>query len=411
MKRKSQATIVLIIMAIGALVTMNESSFILSLLHNGFLAATIGGLADWFAVTAIFKKPLGISWRTAILPRNRQRIMDEIISFIGLDLLSIDNIMKDIVRYDMAKMVIEYFDKLGGKKRLEDTINALVNEIIQNTGYDVWTDKFACILSKYKNTQLFKLALVELIKISANDGQINRFIAVLDIFARKLTSDTEFKSILQPILHDIIENYKQGSTLREMAIAMFDINDVTLMQNIDRKFLSNCAELKNEKSPQRQKLQQWLKITLPQNISSGKYDKILSEMEKKLVQKSAVEVILKKLQHYCRQSGNVGKDVAREITEYADAVLTGFSADYKAQKHFDTWLKERLSNFIKAHSSVILQMIKDKLNSYSTESFIILVENHVGNDLQMIRINGSLVGGIAGMVLYMAAYLAERIYS
>ena len=71
------ATMALGISIAGAVVTQpfSAGSFLGGLVHNGFLAATIGGLADWFAVTALFRKPLGISFRTNILVRNRQRIM------------------------------------------------------------------------------------------------------------------------------------------------------------------------------------------------------------------------------------------------------------------------------------------------------------------------------------------------
>lgn len=81
------------------------------------MAALIGGLADWFAVTALFRKPLGfISYRTEILPRNRERIMDEIVKFIGRDLLNPEYIINNIKNYNMAMMVVEYAQR-GGKEK------------------------------------------------------------------------------------------------------------------------------------------------------------------------------------------------------------------------------------------------------------------------------------------------------
>ena len=72
MSKKTQATLVLVIMFLGFIATYKLDSFWGLLLNHGFLAALIGGLADWFAVTALFRKPLGfISYRTEILPRNR----------------------------------------------------------------------------------------------------------------------------------------------------------------------------------------------------------------------------------------------------------------------------------------------------------------------------------------------------
>ncbi|MBQ9487184.1 MAG: DUF445 family protein, partial [Selenomonadaceae bacterium] len=73
------------------LATTSAGQFFVGLLNHGFIAATIGGLADWFAVTALFRKPLGISYRTEILKRNRGRITDAIIEFVSSDLLNTEN--------------------------------------------------------------------------------------------------------------------------------------------------------------------------------------------------------------------------------------------------------------------------------------------------------------------------------
>ncbi|MBR0103790.1 MAG: DUF445 family protein, partial [Selenomonadaceae bacterium] len=106
LENKTKATATLAASALCALSTLPEISplkfimtgatggFILGLLNHGFLAATIGGMADWFGVTALFRKPLGIGFHTEILRRNRGRIMEAIVEFVGTDLLSTKNIME-----------------------------------------------------------------------------------------------------------------------------------------------------------------------------------------------------------------------------------------------------------------------------------------------------------------------------
>ena len=80
MKKKYKATIALAISVAGAAGTagLAKAGFWGGMLHNGFLAATIGGMADWFAVTALFRKPLGISYRTEIIIRNRLSVYEAI---------------------------------------------------------------------------------------------------------------------------------------------------------------------------------------------------------------------------------------------------------------------------------------------------------------------------------------------
>ena len=132
MSKKTQATLVLVIMFLGFIATYKLDSFWGLLLYHGFLAALIGGLADWFAVTALFRKPLGfISYRTEILPRNRERIMDELVKFIGRDLLNPEYIINNIKNYNMAMMVVEYAQR-GGKEKAKVALKELVMQVINS---------------------------------------------------------------------------------------------------------------------------------------------------------------------------------------------------------------------------------------------------------------------------------------
>ncbi len=411
MNRKSQATVVLIIMTIGTLLTMNKTGFWINLLHNGCMAAMIGGLADWFAITAIFKKPLGISWRTAILPRNRERIMDEIINFIGRDLLNTDNIMKDIVRYDMSKMCIEYFEKLGGRKRLKETVHPIVREFLKSSDSDNLASMLCSMLREHKDNNLVKDILVQIIKKSADAEKFNILIDLLNTFADKMLHDQKIRAILQPILHDIREEYKEGSALREMMVAMFDLDDDSLTNIIVEKLLKDCAELKDTENVQRQGLQHWISDTLPQQIIAGRYDTAILNAENKITAKIDIQKAIKNCIDEYKNNDIHISELTEKLDSLIDAGIDAFIANKASQEIFDSWLKKRLSIFAKESSPILLQMVKDKLNSYSTDDFIELVESHINNDLQMIRINGSLVGGTAGMFLYALIYFAERIYS
>ncbi len=68
---KHKATITLGLVALGFVASHPFAhTFAGGLLASGFSAAMVGGLADWFAVSALFRRPLGIPFRTEIIPRN-----------------------------------------------------------------------------------------------------------------------------------------------------------------------------------------------------------------------------------------------------------------------------------------------------------------------------------------------------
>ena len=126
LQKKSKANLALAISAAGFLGSLPAGGFFGGLVHHGFLAATIGGLADWFAVTAIFRKPLGISYRTDILRRNRGRIMDALVTFASDDLLSVENIMQVVREQEMATLLVDYLEHRGGHERLRQVVDDVV---------------------------------------------------------------------------------------------------------------------------------------------------------------------------------------------------------------------------------------------------------------------------------------------
>lgn len=405
MNRKSQATIVLILMTVGTILTVTSTTFTGKIIHNGFLAAMIGGLADWFAVTAIFKKPLGISWRTAILPRNRQRIMSEIISFISDDLLNTKNIMKDAIKIDMAQMFIVYLNRLGGKRLLKKAAVPILEDLLQNSQQLLTSiDK---IINTKEHNYLLKDLYVEIIPYLFSKDMREKLLEAIDLLTDKLIDNEKITEILLPVVHDIKDAYKKGSTLREMVIAMFDLSDESIIVALKKVLRDKLALLRDVDSEEAQMFFKWLSDTMFGLSTSEKYNAMFKNIEDGLRQKMSLTNILSGYLY----SSEAKDDNTEFIEKKIDGFLTAFSNDVMAQRSFDSWLKRKLSAFVSSSSPYILQIINNKLNSYSTESFINLVENHVGSDLQMIRINGSLIGGITGMLLYALTYFTERMFS
>ena len=128
MQKKNKANLALGLSAAGFLGTFAlPGGFVAGMVHHGFLAATIGGLADWFAVTAIFRRPLGISYRTDILRRNRPRIMEALVTYTSDDLLSTENIMAVLEKQDTAQLLTAYFIHRGGRERVQQVVDEVLD--------------------------------------------------------------------------------------------------------------------------------------------------------------------------------------------------------------------------------------------------------------------------------------------
>ena len=90
-------------------------------------------MADWFAVTALFRKPLGIGFHTEILKRSRGKITDAIIEFVEKDLLTPQNIMDLVKDEDTAKLLTDYFEQHQGREKIKSLANEVFKELFANT--------------------------------------------------------------------------------------------------------------------------------------------------------------------------------------------------------------------------------------------------------------------------------------
>ena len=233
MSKKTQATFVLCLMMIGFVCTYPLNSFWGNLLNHGFLAAVIGGLADWFAVTALFRKPLGfISYRTEILPRNRERIMDEIVNFIGRDLLNPQYIINNLKNYDMAIMVVDYANNLGGRGKLKFAIRELVLQVISSLDATKIGNSIATALKGRRKNFNMAHILIQFVhtflKTPAGDKFIDNLIKLVRTIAPDLIKTDFVANLIDRNIEIIRREYTKDKSMRELMFDMVDLSSRNL---------------------------------------------------------------------------------------------------------------------------------------------------------------------------------------
>lgn len=93
-----------------------------------------------------------------------------------------------------------------------------------------------------------------------------------------------------------------------------------------------------------------------------------------------------------------------------DHFFARLDADPDMQRSLDQGFKHLLEDFLQGRQPAILMIIEEKLARFSDEKLVQFVEERIADDLQMIRINGSLVGAFVGMILYVVTFMAERMW-
>lgn len=95
---------------------------------------------------------------------------------------------------------------------------------------------------------------------------------------------------------------------------------------------------------------------------------------------------------------------------FIDAKIDKLAVSRPWQRRLDAILKDFIGSELERHHDVIAALIRERLAEFSDDALVNFVENKVQDDLQMIRINGSIVGALVGIGLYLVVCLMERMW-
>ena len=414
MRKSYKATSALILSVAGFAGTYPyAASFFGGLLNSGCLAAMIGGLADWFAVTALFHKPLGISYRTEILVRNRERLMQALVEFAGSDLLSVANIMKVVRREDLVQMILQYLNKYDGREKLKQAVNQFVDAVLA----EMDTKRIGRELAGTVKNSLGKIDLPEIglqvLREALQPKYSDRAMEFIVDHAGQLILDPAVQAILQKNVATIKADYESGSTSRKLMLDMFDLSDERLAEIVTGQLLRYIEGLKDPEHTVRQRLGKWLTEQVAGLAKNPQYRRLIMDWEKDLVENKLP--IAERIADYLdRQLKGTRKDMLsaeRGINIFIDARIDQLAVDESLQHELDHRLKAGLESFICSKHGFVLQVIRERLHAFSDGALVEFVETRIADDLQMIRINGSLIGALVGMLLYVMTFMAERMWN
>ena len=428
------------------ILTGATGGFILGLLNHGFLAATIGGMADWFGVTALFRKPLGIGFHTEILRRNRGRIMDAIVEFVGTDLLNTKNIMETVKDENTAQLLIDYFEQNKGRAKTKALVREILTELFSGLDTQKISKNITPLLeNEIKNLDAQKL-FDAVIKVVTSDKHSRKIlITLLDTGHKILQSPHMQEEILKKIT-ELREAYEGDSAGRALVLSSMDLTDEKILNILNEtveKKISDAEKVLNMTgalvdSETANTANEMIKLFGGfVNSAAGSLNtkKFLNDLLKLFLQKFDAEnfvktwldvnvkgetdpKVLEKLRRQQAANPHITRivEVERKPVIWKDAVdylvdakIDEFIKNEALQKSFDKLIKDFIENLLDEYREQIPTMIRERLDKFSDDELTEFVEGHVADDLQMIRINGSICGGLVGMFLFIVSQIIERV--
>ncbi|MBO5514646.1 MAG: DUF445 domain-containing protein [Schwartzia sp.] len=413
MRKKGLATAVLAASAAGAAgfgwLASSAGGFLPGLLAHGCLAATIGGLADWFAVTAIFRKPLGISYRTEILRRNRPRIMRALAEFAGSDLLSREHVLESLSKQDFSEMLALYLTERGGRERLfalADEVFTRGMETLDMRGVaEVLEPPVRRVFSDIRLDEMAGDALASALSPATRA----RILHALAPIARKVWHDEELQAMLLASIGNIREAYVGDQTMRASLFDMEELSDERLLARLNDYVTNWTGELEAGEGELYARFSGWLDNFLRDGEQRGRMTSAVRRWQAGQVESADIVGRLTRGLEFLRE--NCLLDWRRKLRGYLEQRIEAFLSDAAARTSFNAWILRWFDGLLAAHHAELPQMMERQLARMSDDEMVELVENRVEDDLQMIRINGAVVGSLVGMVLYLLTMAAERMWA
>ena len=366
-------------------------------LHAFAEAAMVGGLADWFAVTALFRRPLGLPIpHTAIIPENKDRIADTMAGFLRDNFLTPAVVGRRMGSMNLAQAVGSY---LADPRATQDSrIRAGAGELAVEVLESLDPERLGTQVRTGLKTQLAKLEVAPLLggmlEAMIADGRHRPLIDKIIRWAGLVLEDNE--TLVRDMVHK-----------RANAVLRFTGLDERLANSVLDGLYKLLAEvLVDPEHPVRSKIEEGL-----QDLAHGlREDREMRErierMKQELLENPAIgdwwqgvwERLRANLIESIRSSnGSTGHDYIGETLGELGAALRD---DERLQRQVNRFARRTAVGVATRYGDQIVRLVSETVKRWDAQTITDRVESAVGRDLQFIRINGTLVGGLVGMTIH-----------
>ncbi|KHD34574.1 hypothetical protein NL50_16720 [Clostridium acetobutylicum] len=406
MNYKNKANVILGIVSAFFIFSFILKYYIVNNAYTDFIftvikAALVGGIADWFAITAIYRKPLGISFHTALIPRNRKKIIEATAVFVENELLSKEAIKSKMEKNNIANKISENI--INNKDSINIKTIKLLNEYVEKLDRDKVKEKLKKLKTKYLQEFYDEKRIKCVLSCIYNkDGE-----KILDDIFDFLINSVK-KHEVQEYIYEVMAKLKEENTrgfIARIGISIFEASDSVNLRDASRIFhdelLKGVRKLKNPKDYYRNKINTEIKLYLD-NLDSkdNKLEKFKNYIFKDENIEKFVDKMFTKSKIVFKDYETEGYFVSKVLFKLFSDVFEEVISDNEKLSKLCERVEKASVDILEEKHYIIGKFIRDTLNEFDDKKLNEFIDDKVGSDLQWIRINGSVVGGFVGMLLF-----------
>jgi uncharacterized membrane-anchored protein YjiN (DUF445 family) len=359
-------------------------------------AAAIGGLADWYAVVALFRHPLGLPIpHTAIIPENQNRIADNLGRFIEVNFLAPGPVKEKLKQVDFAALVAEWLADPKRSAGLSIFVGRLVPQMVaavEESGLREFVSQR--IVDQVSKIKIAPFA-ADLLTTFTDDRRHQRLF-------------DELIAVLGDFLHDQEALAAMRDKIRDELPSLFKAvgADAYLLRKIVASASALLDEVRaDENHSMRHEFDRFVAGFIERLRDSPEYAERAEKLKADILARPELR--------------NLAEDMWTSLKTFAEKDVRGPHS--KIRKHLTTLFVDMggqlaaepqvradmnhgfvvaLTSFVESQKSGVSAFIADQVKGWDLAQLTRLIEMNIGRDLQYIRFNGMLIGGIAGLLLH-----------
>ncbi len=394
---KVVATGLLVVMAAVFAITraLQEQYPWLSYVKSFAEAAMVGGLADWFAVTALFRHPLGLPIpHTAIIPRNKDRIGEALANFLKENFLIPAVVARRMRNIDVAGATGRFLQTPAGEgTRIRAGASRLIADIFESLDDErLGGIVKGAISSRLRKTEISPLLGHALASAINEDRHVPMLEAAIRWMARALDAN-------EPLIREMV--HKKANWVLKLAGL-----DATLADAIIDGLRKLTVEMSTDPAhPVRVKIEEALAQLANDLQTRPETRERVESIKEQLLDNKSVSLWLdtiwqKGREAVIRAARNPDAVLAGKLGEILKSMGSTLESDERIRAAINQFARRTAVGMAASYGSSIVKLVSETVRGWDARTVTNRLEAAVGRDLQYIRINGTLVGGMVGLVLH-----------
>lgn len=382
------------------------------ILATGFEAGMVGAMADWFAVTALFREvPIPFVRRhTNILLRKREALTEHIVDVVQNEWLTPRAIGEYLSKRSPSSLLLDYLAEPRHETQLVEALRDVCSALIDRLDGPEMVSFLGQALRRQIDRPDFDRWVGEHLEAAIRRGDHGPAIDTLLGVVEKAVREGTLRSLVRGWIEEAARSYASRGTLKAATTWMLEksggLDYDRAAEDIVNAVAGSIGGVKgNAAHPVRKRIDDAVSGFAGGLLSGSEgpraaLERLRRGMAEGLESETGLQEILRRFKESLRtQLADPGSAFMTAVASFLKSRLAELRSDRALCERLDAWVQETARAVVERNPAMIGEMIRTSLGKLEGPQLVSQIEGKVGPELQYIRLNGAVIGTIVGLAL------------